>query len=93
MIFKRLSFEQIQFDDHDVEEIKSVIADNLARQPFPMQDVIAKSKQKIKKFQRSKDCMLRDAVTALAVCHNVTPVLDEGKRVFQASSPDEISLV
>lgn len=37
--------------------------------------------------------MLRDAVTALAVCHNVTPVIDEGKRVFQASSPDEISLV
>ena len=59
----------------------------------PMEDIIQKSAQNIKKFQRSKDCMLRDAVTALAVCHNVTPVIDEGKRVFQASSPDEISLV
>lgn len=59
----------------------------------PMEDIIQKSAQNVKKFQRSKDCMLRDAVTALAVCHNVTPVIDEGKRVFQASSPDEISLV
>jgi len=59
----------------------------------PMEDIIQKSAQNIKKFQRSKDCMLRDAVNALAVCHNVTPVIDDGKRVFQASSPDEISLV
>lgn len=38
--------------------------------------------------------MLRDLITALAVCHNVTPTTnDEGVREFQASSPDEIALV
>lgn len=37
---------------------------------------------------------LRRAVTALALCHNVTPTIDEdGKLVFQASSPDEVALV
>ena len=32
-------------------------------------------------------------VTALSLCHNVTPVDDGGKRQWQASSPDEIALV
>ena len=36
-------------------------------------------------------------MTALAVCHNVTPVYpdehDKSIREFQASSPDEIALV
>jgi phospholipid-translocating ATPase len=41
--------------------------------------------------------MVRDLVTALALCHNVTPVYpdenDKEKKEFQASSPDEIALV
>lgn len=36
---------------------------------------------------------MKDMVTALVICNNVTPVDDEGKRVLQASSPDEIALV
>jgi phospholipid-translocating ATPase len=31
---------------------------------------------------------------ALMICHNVTPVFeDDGERVLQGSSPDEITLV
>lgn len=37
--------------------------------------------------------MLRDLSTALVLCNNVTPVTDEGQRILQASSPDEIALV
>lgn len=40
-----------------------------------------------------RDQLVKDIITALALCHNVTPVMDEGKREFQASSPDEIALV
>jgi len=38
---------------------------------------------------------LRHAMMALAVCHNVTPVIDSeiGERVYQAASPDEVALV
>ena len=40
---------------------------------------------------------MRDSITALALCHNVTPVYpdetDKTIREFQASSPDEIALV
>ena len=37
--------------------------------------------------------MQRDLATALIICNNVTPVEDDGVRVLQASSPDEIALV
>lgn len=33
------------------------------------------------------------AVQALLLCHNVTPVLDNGVRNLQGSSPDELTLV
>ncbi len=32
--------------------------------------------------------MVRDFITCLAVCHNVTPSIDNGNKVYQASSPD-----
>jgi phospholipid-translocating ATPase len=37
--------------------------------------------------------VIREILLALNVCHNVTPVDEEGLRVLQASSPDEIALV
>ena len=51
------------------------------------------SNQSKKIMKGSKDQLVVDMVTALALCHNVTPVMDEGKKVYQASSPDEIALV
>ena len=36
---------------------------------------------------------LRRAIQALIICHNVTPVIDEGVRGLQGSSPDELTLV
>lgn len=43
------------------------------------------SDYKLQKVQR--------AVEALLLCHNVTPVLDNGLRNLQGSSPDELTLV
>lgn len=41
--------------------------------------------------------MIRDFITALALCHNVTPTYPnpENPRIveYQASSPDEVALV
>lgn len=39
-------------------------------------------------MKRRQECLLRDLVSALILCNNVTPVFDEGTRVLQASSPD-----
>ena len=38
--------------------------------------------------------VVRDAISAIALCHNVTPMLNEdNKKVLQGSSPDELALV
>lgn len=36
---------------------------------------------------------VRDLVTTLAICHNVTPTLEDGGVTYQAASPDEIAIV
>lgn len=36
---------------------------------------------------------MRDFITCLAVCHNVTPTYENEVKAYQASSPDEIALV
>ncbi len=52
-----------------------------------------KSGKKYKPFKRDKYFIVRDFITCLAVCHNVTPTIEDGVKTFQASSPDEIALV
>lgn len=44
--------------------------------------------------RRDLSVRLKDAVFALATCHNVTPVVDDdGSTTYQASSPDEVAIV
>nr|XP_031859862.1 uncharacterized protein CI109_004710 [Kwoniella shandongensis]KAA5526934.1 hypothetical protein CI109_004710 [Kwoniella shandongensis] len=44
--------------------------------------------------RRDMSSRVRDAVIALATCHNVTPVTnDDGTVTYQASSPDEVAIV
>lgn len=47
--------------------------------------------------RRDQGCVVRDFVTALALCHNVTPTFpdpeDKNTVEYQASSPDEVALV
>lgn len=56
-----------------------------------------KGKQSKKGSRREQNYVVRDLVTCLALCHNVTPTYpdpdDPSTREFQASSPDEIALV
>jgi hypothetical protein len=48
-----------------------------------MADTIQKRSKGILKFQRQKDQIIRDTVLAICLCHNVTPVDDEGKIVIK----------
>jgi len=54
-------------------------------------------KKQKKSKRREQAFVVRDLITALALCHNVTPVYpvegDTTTKVFQASSPDEVALV
>ena len=48
-------------------------------------------------MRRDLNCVVRDLVLALALCHNVTPTFpdpsDKNNVEYQASSPDEVALV
>lgn len=56
-------------------------------------DMIGRLSARSSVVRREKDCILRDLATAVSVCHNVTPVIENDEKTFHASSPDEIALV
>ena len=55
----------------------------------------SEEKKKTKRIRRQRNKLIRDAVTSMVLCNNVTPVIDENTNeiTYQASSPDEIALV
>ena len=58
-------------------------------------DILSVKKGK-NKFRRKKNSIIRDTITAMLLCNNVTPIVDEQNKekiTYQASSPDEIALV
>ena len=105
MIFKKLVTENSHYCEDDIPEIKRLIKKNCEKYDNPKHDAsevdlldknlsLDKNPKKIqRKNRRENDFVLRDIITALAVCHNVTPAFDEGIKVYQASSPDEVALV
>ncbi|KRH94397.1 phospholipid-translocating P-type ATPase, flippase [Pseudoloma neurophilia] len=55
--------------------------------------IIKKKLSKKAKSKRDISTKVYDLVCALALCHNVTPVIEDNERIYQASSPDEVALV
>ena len=56
--------------------------------------VIEKKKQK--KIRRQRNNIIRDTITSMVLCNNVTPVFENDEKTkvsYQASSPDEVALV
>ncbi|ODV60060.1 aminophospholipid-translocating P4-type ATPase NEO1 [Ascoidea rubescens DSM 1968] len=45
------------------------------------------------KTRRDLSQRVRDLITTLAICHNVTPTIEDGILNYQAASPDEIAIV
>eukprot|EP00357_Protocruzia_adherens_P031457 CAMPEP_0114996734 /NCGR_PEP_ID=MMETSP0216-20121206/14491_1 /TAXON_ID=223996 /ORGANISM="Protocruzia adherens, Strain Boccale" /LENGTH=1088 /DNA_ID=CAMNT_0002361003 /DNA_START=179 /DNA_END=3445 /DNA_ORIENTATION=+ len=78
---------------------KSVAAENEDLLGIGTSSASKTTSKKMAKLKRNRKNVTRDAVSCIALCHNVTPVMDEineegevGK-TYQASSPDEIALV
>jgi len=112
MIFKKMSMEWAQFDLESLKDMQALLNDNCANGGVgPMNDLRIDEQtnettfiveqeagtRKGRKVRREQQNVVRDSITALAVCHNVTPTYpdenDRTHREFQASSPDEIALV
>ncbi len=103
MIFKKLSLESIQFTNENLKELERNVRKNCEKYEGPMKDIadrnsdsneeIPSIKKGRKHYRREKENVIRDLITALGLCHNVTPIIEDGVKVYQASSPDEIALV
>lgn len=98
MIFKQICFESGVFTEDNIDELKEIINDECKKSNGPLKDIednlqnIVNTSSK-KRLRRNRNNVIRDAITALCLCHNVTPIEDEGKRELQAASPDEVALV
>jgi len=103
MVFKQICFESGVFGEDSIEELRNIVEDECKKSIGPLKDVednynfnknnsnsVDNSKRR---FRRNRNNIIRDAITALGLCHNVTPVEEDGVRGYQASSPDEVALV
>lgn len=86
MIFKKLATTISTFSEESLPELENYIKKNISRSPTTCSEYPLTNK-------RDKMAVFRDLMTACMVCHNVTPTIDNGERVLQASSPDEVALV
>ncbi|KAG1470598.1 hypothetical protein G6F56_002588 [Rhizopus delemar] len=84
MELKKLHMGTMSYSSDTMDEIQSHLATSFGDQ----QDAL------LAKGRRNISVRVRDIVQALAVCHNVTPVLSvDGDITYQASSPDEVAIV
>jgi len=75
MIFKKIVINERQYNEEDLPEIKTTLHKVCAKHKGPLGDVLEDSNSENKRpIRRKNDYVLRDTITALAVCHNVTPV-------------------
>lgn len=107
MIFKKLCLESVRYDENNLSDMERIIKKQCGKSIGPAKDVedrlMKETNQestlgllvgkKKRLFKRDKEVILRDLITALCICHNVTPVIEDGEKIFQASSPDEVALV
>ena len=56
----------------------------------------ASARRRAKRIRRTRNKIIRDTITSMVLCNNVTPIIsedDESNITYQASSPDEVALV
>nr|XP_019014199.1 phospholipid-translocating ATPase [Kwoniella pini CBS 10737]OCF52980.1 phospholipid-translocating ATPase [Kwoniella pini CBS 10737] len=90
MELKKLHMGTLVFGWDSMDEVAHLLA-----QALNEQDGASDSMSAIPgRSRRDMSSRVRDAVMALATCHNVTPVTnDDGSITYQASSPDEVAIV
>jgi phospholipid-translocating ATPase len=100
MVFKKLAIHNVgAYTAEDQKLLRLSLKKSYEKTKGPMEDVeqkvedFHKTGKKINLNNRSKMYVLRDFAACLAVCHNVTPTMENDVKTYQASSPDEIALV
>lgn len=92
MIFKKLHLGVTSFSKETLDDLVEYLDKAYNREKEVKNDMLSVfSESKMKKDLPER---VKTSITALALCHNVTPTKDDlGNINYQASSPDEIALV
>uniref|UniRef100_A0A671NHE2 Phospholipid-transporting ATPase n=1 Tax=Sinocyclocheilus anshuiensis TaxID=1608454 RepID=A0A671NHE2_9TELE len=105
MVFRRLHLGTVAYGMDSMDEVQSHVFSAYTQPPQDLQASRAPGATKVRKTISSR---VHEAVKAIALVHNVTPVYESNGvtdqaeaemhyedtcRVYQASSPDEVSLV
>jgi phospholipid-translocating ATPase len=99
MVFKTICFESGVFTYETVDQIQAILVDECRKSNGPLKDYednlinMTQESSSKRRFRRKSNCVIRDCITALGICHNVTPVYENDIKEYQASSPDEVALV
>jgi len=99
MVFKTICFESGVFTYETVDQIQAILVDECRKSNGPLKDYednlinMNQESSSKRRFRRKSNCVIRDCITALGICHNVTPVYENDIKEYQASSPDEVALV
>ncbi|OXB62023.1 hypothetical protein ASZ78_003194 [Callipepla squamata] len=106
MVFKRLHLGTVAYGLDSMDEVQSHIFSIYTQQSQELPAV--KGLSLATKVRKTMSSRVHEAVKAIALCHNVTPVYEsngvtdqaeaerhyeDSCRVYQASSPDEVALV
>ncbi|XP_070328863.1 probable phospholipid-transporting ATPase IIA isoform X1 [Odocoileus virginianus] len=105
MVFKRLHLGTVAYGLDSMDEVQSHIFSIYTQ---PQDPPAQKGPAPTTKLRRTMSSRVHEAVKAIALCHNVTPVYEsngatdqaeaekqyeDACRAYQASSPDEVALV
>ena len=96
MIFKKLSLEFGLYEPEKIPEIRAILDKQCQKHDGPLADYsarVSEAQGNKRLFKRDKETIIRDVVSAMSLCHNVTPIIENGEKMYQGSSPDEIALV
>ncbi|BEJ16980.1 hypothetical protein CspHIS471_0603810 [Cutaneotrichosporon sp. HIS471] len=92
MEMKKLHMGTVVFTWESMDEVAHLLSPALGDQPQKRQGSVGSGV--LPRSRRDISTRVKDAVMALATCHNVTPVTnDDGTVTYQASSPDEVAIV
>jgi phospholipid-translocating ATPase len=92
MEMKKLHMGTVVFTWESMDEVAHLLSQAFGEQPQKRQGSVGPGI--MPRSRRDISTRVKDAVMALATCHNVTPVTnDDGTVTYQASSPDEVAIV
>ena len=103
-IYNKLKSENIENkDSENINNEKNLIDDSniISTSTINEKKYINKverlsSRKRNKRIRRTRNKIIRDTITSMVLCNNVTPIIsenDENNITYQASSPDEVALV